>query len=57
MPVTYQPWLVLLSIVMGIQGAYVGLGLSSEIGGAAGMRRGRTPVGRRPRQTRPISTR
>ena len=39
MPVTYQPWLVLLSIVMAIQGAYVGLSLSSEIGGAAGMRR------------------
>jgi len=39
MPVTYQPWLVLLSIVMAIQGAYVGLSLSSEIGGAAGVRR------------------
>ena len=25
MPVTYEPWLVLLSIVMAIQGAYVGL--------------------------------
>ena len=25
MPVTYETWLVLLSIVMAIQGAYVGL--------------------------------
>ena len=39
MPVTYQPWLVLLSIVMAIQGAYVGLSLSIQIGDAAGMRR------------------
>ena len=39
MPVTYEPWLVLLSIVMAIQGAYVGLSLSMQIGDAAGMRR------------------
>ena len=39
MPVTYQPWLVLLSIVMAIQGAYVGLSLAVQIGDAAGMRR------------------
>jgi NO-binding membrane sensor protein with MHYT domain/DNA-binding LytR/AlgR family response regulator len=39
MPVTYEPWLVLLSIVMAIQGAYVGLSLSVQIGTAAGMRR------------------
>jgi NO-binding membrane sensor protein with MHYT domain len=39
MPVTYEPWLVLLSIVMAIQGAYVGLSLSVQIGAAAGMRR------------------
>jgi NO-binding membrane sensor protein with MHYT domain len=39
MPVTYEPWLVLLSIVMAIQGAYVGLSLSVQIAGAAGMRR------------------
>ena len=39
MPVSYEPWLVLLSIVMAVQGAYVGLSLSVQIGGAAGMRR------------------
>lgn len=38
MPVSYEPWLVLLSIVMAVQGAYVGLSLSVQIGGAAGMR-------------------
>jgi len=39
MPVTYEPELVLLSIVMAIQGAYVGLSLAVQIGEAAGMRR------------------
>src|SRR5690349_22062196 len=39
MPVTYQPWLVLLSIVMAIQGAYVGLSLSVQVADAAGLRR------------------
>jgi diguanylate cyclase len=39
MPVTYETWLVLLSIVMAIQGAYVGLSLAVQIGDAAGMRR------------------
>ncbi len=39
MPVTYETWLVLLSIVMAIQGAYVGLSLAVQIGEAAGMRR------------------
>ncbi len=39
MPVTYETWLVLLSIVMAIQGAYVGLSLAVQIAGAAGMRR------------------
>jgi diguanylate cyclase len=39
MPVRYETWLVLLSIVMAIQGAYVGLSLAVQIGGAAGMRR------------------
>jgi diguanylate cyclase len=39
MPVSYEPWLVLLSIVMAIQGAYVGLSLSVQIGSAAGLRR------------------
>jgi NO-binding membrane sensor protein with MHYT domain len=39
MPVTYETWLVLLSIVMAIQGAYVGLSLAVQIGEASGMRR------------------
>lgn len=39
MPVAYEPWLVLLSIVMAIQGAYVGLSLSVQIADATGMRR------------------
>ena len=39
MPVTYEPWLVLLSIVMATQGAYVGLSLAVQIGGAHGVRR------------------
>src|ERR1700742_2043243 len=39
MPVTYEPGLVLLSIVMAIQGAFVGLSLAGQIGDAAGMRR------------------
>src|SRR5438093_1365875 len=36
-PVTYQPWLVLLSFVMAIQGAYVGLSLAVQIGDASGL--------------------
>jgi NO-binding membrane sensor protein with MHYT domain len=39
MPVTYESWLVLLSIVMAVQGAYVGLSLAVQIGAATGMRR------------------
>jgi len=39
MPATYETWLVLLSIVVAIQGAYVGLSLAVQIGAAAGMRR------------------
>ncbi|HML07157.1 MAG TPA: MHYT domain-containing protein [Xanthobacteraceae bacterium] len=39
MPVTYQAWLVLLSIVMAIQGAYVGLSLAVQITDATGVRR------------------
>src|ERR1700738_2642034 len=39
MPVTYEPWLVLLSIVMAIQGAYVGLSLAVQVGDARGVRR------------------
>jgi NO-binding membrane sensor protein with MHYT domain len=39
MQVSYEPWLVLLSIVMAVQGAYVGFILAVQIGAAAGMRR------------------
>jgi diguanylate cyclase len=39
MPVTYEAWLVLLSIVMAIQGAYVGLSLAVQISHASGARR------------------
>jgi len=39
MPVTYATWLVLLSIVMAIQGAYVGLSLAVQIAEATGVRR------------------
>ena len=39
MPVTYEAWLVLLSIVMAIQGAYVGLSLALQIADATGTRR------------------
>jgi NO-binding membrane sensor protein with MHYT domain len=39
MPVTYETWLALLSIVMAIQGAYVGLSLAAQIADATGLRR------------------
>jgi len=39
MQVAYEPWLVLLSIVMAIQGAYVGFSLAVQLGEAVGMRR------------------
>ncbi len=39
MPVTYETWLVLLSIVMAVQGAYVGLSLAVQIADANGLRR------------------
>ena len=39
MQVAYDPWLVLLSVVMAIQGAYVGFSLALQIDGAVGMRR------------------
>src|SRR5271163_427908 len=39
MPVSYETWLVLLSIVMAIQGAYVGLSLAVQISDATGTRR------------------
>lgn len=39
MQVSYEPWLVLLSVVIAIQGAYVGFGLAAQIGDAVGPRR------------------
>src|SRR5262249_2250639 len=39
MQLLYEPWLVLLSIVMAIQGAYVGFTLAVQLGDAVGMRR------------------
>ena len=39
MGVVYNPWLVLLSIVMAIQGAYVGFSLARQIGSAIGVSR------------------
>jgi diguanylate cyclase len=39
MQLAYEPWLVLLSIVMAIQGAYVGFTLAVQLGDAVGMRR------------------
>ena len=38
MPVTHEPWLVALSLVVAIQGAYVGLSLAVQVGGAIGAR-------------------
>lgn len=39
MPVTHEPWLVVLSLAVAIQGAYVGLRLSVQVGTAEGLRR------------------
>src|SRR6266851_10209172 len=39
MPVTHEPWLVALSVVVAIQGSYVGLSLAVQVGEAAGLRR------------------
>jgi diguanylate cyclase len=39
MQVSYEPWLLLLSVAIAIQGAYVGLNLAVQIAGADGMRR------------------
>ena len=39
MPVSHEPWLVVLSLVVAIQGAYVGLSLAVQIGSAEGLRR------------------
>ena len=38
MPVTHELWLVVLSIVVAIQGAYVGLSMAVQVGGAVGLR-------------------
>ena len=39
MPVTHEPWLVALSLIVAIQGAYVGLSLAVQVRGAAGAQR------------------
>lgn len=39
MPVTHEPWLVALSLIVAIQGAYVGLTLAVQVGGSTGLRR------------------
>ncbi len=39
MPVTHEPWLVALSLIVAIQGSYVGLSLAVQIGVAVGLRR------------------
>ena len=39
MPVSHEPWLVVLSLIVAIQGAYVGLSLAVQIGAAEGLRR------------------
>jgi len=39
MPVTHAPWLVALSLVVAIQGAYVGLSLAVQVSAAVGLRR------------------
>src|ERR1700681_2113462 len=38
MPVTHELWLVVLSIVVAIQGAYVGLSMAVQVGEAVGLR-------------------
>ena len=38
MPVTHELWLVALSIVVAIQGAYVGLSMAVQVGAANGLR-------------------
>src|SRR5260370_35513998 len=39
MPVTHGPWLVALSIIVAIQGAYVGLSLAVEVAAPGGFSR------------------
>jgi|RhiMetdeSRZDD1v2_1073273.scaffolds.fasta_scaffold11697_10 NO-binding membrane sensor protein with MHYT domain len=39
MQVTHEPWLVALSLIVAIQGAYVGLSLAVQVAGSTGLRR------------------
>jgi diguanylate cyclase len=39
MPVTHEPWLVALSLIVAVQGAYVGLSLGVQVDEATGLRR------------------
>ena len=39
MGVSHEPWLVILSLVVAIQGAYVGLSMAVQVGQAVGLRR------------------
>ncbi len=39
MPVTHEPWLVALSVLVAIQGSHVGLSLAVQVGAAPGLRR------------------
>jgi NO-binding membrane sensor protein with MHYT domain len=39
MPVTHEPWLVALSVLVAIQGAYVGLSLAVQVASTVGLRR------------------
>lgn len=39
MSIAHEPWLVVLSVVVAIQGAYVGLSLATQVAGAFGVRR------------------
>jgi NO-binding membrane sensor protein with MHYT domain len=39
MPISHEPWLVVLSLIVAIQGAYVGLSLAVQVGAAYGVRR------------------
>src|ERR1700752_1371030 len=39
MPVTHERWLVALSLIVAIQGAYVGLSLAVQVAESAGLRR------------------
>lgn len=38
MPVHYEPWLVILSVVVAIQGAYVGLSITTQVSAATGLK-------------------